>query len=135
MITEMMSDNAEAGSLYRIVGIGTDLIESARVEKACRKDTFVEKCFTEKEKELIRRHKGAAANNFAVKEAVAKSFGCGFSGISLLEIEVLRDEKGAPYVVLYNRAKKMADNLGIREIHVSISDTKELSSAFVVCSS
>lgn len=118
-----------------IVGIGTDLVERERVEKACEKSSFIEKCFTEKERELIKKHKAAASNNFAVKEAVAKSFGCGFSGISLLEIEVLRNLEGAPYVVLYDRARKKADNLGIRKIHVSISDTKELSSAFVVCSS
>lgn len=116
-----------------IIGIGTDLTERARVEKACEKDTFLKKCFTAKERELIRRHKRAASNNFAVKEAVAKSFGCGFFGISLLEIEVLRDEEGAPYVVLYGNARKKADNLGIRKIHVTISDTKELSVAFVVC--
>lgn len=116
-----------------IVGIGTDLIERRRVKEACEKASFFEKCFTENERELIKNHKAAVSNNFAVKEAVSKCFGCGFSGISLNEIEVLRNDLGAPYVILYGRAREKADKLGIRKIHVSVSDTKEYSSAFVVC--
>ena len=40
--------------------------------------------------------------------------------------EVLRDERGKPYVNLYGAAKQRAEELGITRIHVSISDTKEM---------
>lgn len=115
-----------------IIGIGTDMIEIERVVKACQKDSFLTKCFTKKERDLIQKDKVKAAGNFAVKEAVVKLFGTGFRGIELIEIEVLRDELGKPFVQLYGNAKKKAEQLCITTIHVSITNTKEFASAFVV---
>lgn len=115
-----------------IVGIGLDLIEIDRVVKACEKETFMKRCFTPKEIELIHKDKRKAAGNFAVKEAVAKLFGTGFSGLSLLEIEVLRDAQGKPYVNLYGKAKQLANELGIATVHVSITNTKDLANAVAI---
>lgn len=115
-----------------IIGIGTDLIEIERVRKACEKEAFLRKYYTEKERELIIRKKQRSASHFAVKEAVAKVLGCGFSGCHPVEIEVLRDEMGKPYVCLYGRAKQRADELRIDRIHVSISDTCDYVTAFAV---
>lgn len=115
-----------------IKGIGTDLIESQRVIKACEKEAFLEKYFTPAEIALIRKDKRRAANNFSVKEAVAKMFGTGFRTIKPIEIEVLRDELGRPYVNLYGKAKELETELGIEVIHVSISDTNRYASAYVV---
>ncbi len=115
-----------------IFGIGNDIVETERVIKACEKETFIKKCFTEKEQELIHKKKKSAANNFAGKEAVAKSFGTGFSNIKLIEIEILRNEKGAPYVVLHGKAKEFAKENHIKKIHISLSDTETLSSAYAV---
>lgn len=115
-----------------IIGIGTDMIKVERVVKACEKEAFLLRAFTEKELLLIEQNKQKAADNFAVKEAVSKVFGTGFRGIELTEIEVLRDELGKPYVELYGKAKEMAQQLGIQTLHVSITNTKEFSIAFVV---
>lgn len=115
-----------------IVGIGTDMIEIGRVVKACDKEAFLLRTFTDKELSMIEQNKGRAADNFAVKEAVSKMFGTGFRGIRLTEIEVLRDELGKPYAVLYGKAKELAEQLGIGKIHISITNTKEFASAFVV---
>ncbi len=67
-----------------------------------------------------------------MKEAVAKVFGTGFSSFGPAEIEVLRDGRGKPYVVLLGGAKELADRLGIERIHVSITNTRELAAAFAV---
>ena len=115
-----------------IIGIGNDIIEQARVKKACEKDAFLSYVFTEKERELIKERPNRAAGNWAVKEAVAKVFGTGFSGVKPIEIEVLRGEHGEPYVNLYGNAKQMAEKLGIDRIHVSISNTKEMASAIAI---
>lgn len=115
-----------------IIGIGTDLIEVVRVEKACENKRFLERNFTEKEQELFATDRKKVADNFAVKESVAKAFGTGFRHFSLHEIEVLRDELGKPYVNLYGNALDLAKRLGIDQIHVSITNTKEYASAFVV---
>jgi len=115
-----------------ITGIGVDLIEIGRISKACEKESFLKRCFTEDEIGIIDGKWQRAAGNFAVKEAVAKMFGTGFRGISLKDIEVLRDGLGKPFVNLYGRAAELARNQGITNIHVSITNTKEYAAAFVV---
>lgn len=49
-----------------------------------------------------------------------------------VHVEVLRDPLGKPYVKLYEGAAKKAEDLGIRKIEVSISDTKDHAMAFAV---
>lgn len=115
-----------------ISGIGLDLIEIRRVIRACEKEGFLKRCYTDKEISLINKDIKKAADNFAVKEAVAKMFGTGFHGISLLDIEVLREDSGKPYVNLYGNAAELAKEQGITAVHVSISNTKEYASAFAV---
>lgn len=115
-----------------IIGVGTDLIEIERVVKACSKERFLEKYFTENERKLIALDKKKAADNFAVKEAVAKVFGTGFRDIVPIEIEVLRDELGCPYVNIYGKTKELAKKRKVIKIHVSISNTKKYASAFAI---
>ena len=92
-----------------ITGVGTDLVEIARVQKAIGRSAFLEKIYTEKERELIAKRPVRAAGNFAAKEAVAKALGCGFAGIAPREIEVLRKPSGLPFVVLHGKAKRKAE--------------------------
>nr|WP_315104346.1 holo-ACP synthase [uncultured Catonella sp.] len=115
-----------------IIGIGTDLIEKERVKKACEKDAFLSYVFTEAEIELIRKKADSAASNWAVKEAVAKAMGTGFLGMKIKEIEVLRDDFGKPYIKLYGKALEKQKALKIERFFVSISDTKEYTTAVVV---
>ncbi|MCR5792592.1 MAG: holo-ACP synthase [Lachnospiraceae bacterium] len=115
-----------------IVGIGTDLVEIDRMQKAYEKKAFRKRVFTDKEQELICESVQRAAGNFAVKESVAKMFGTGFLHFNPIDIEVLRDEKGCPYVVLYDGALQLATDRKINKIHVSITNTKVYASAFVV---
>jgi holo-[acyl-carrier protein] synthase len=115
-----------------IVGIGTDIIEIQRIEKACEKEAFFVRCFTKEERKLIGSNYAKAAGNFAVKEAVSKVFGTGIRGFELADIEVLRDELGKPYVNLYRNALKIAEKIKITKLHISISNTKEYAVAYVV---
>ena len=115
-----------------IIGIGNDMIEIERVRKACSKATFLTRYFTTKEIDSLGKKITSLAGNFCVKESVAKAFGTGFREFSLIDIEVLRDELGKPYVNLYGKAEVLAVGLGIKQIHVSISNLKELAQAMVV---
>jgi len=115
-----------------IYGIGTDLIEVERVKKAYEKESFRKKIYTEQEQELIAENAQRAAGNFAVKEAVVKAFGTGFRNISAIDIEVLRDDLGKPYVVLHGPAKELAESVNILQVHVSISNTREYAVGYVV---
>lgn len=115
-----------------IIGIGTDIIEIDRIKKACDKDAFLSYTFTEKEIELIKKNPKSAAGNWCAKEALVKAFGTGFRKCKAREIEVLRNEKGAPYINLYGGARQIAESLGVTKIFVTLSDLKEMAIAFVV---
>lgn len=69
-----------------ILGIGTDIIEIERIEKAINNTPmFLKKIFTKRE--LDELNKGtlrveSVAGNFAVKEAVSKAVGTGMRGFT-----------------------------------------------------
>lgn len=115
-----------------IIGIGNDLVAVERVAKACEKEGFLTRTFTEKEIEAFKDKPQSLAGNFAVKEAVSKCFGTGFRGFELTDIEVLRDDRGKPYVNLYNGAKYIYDRYLGKNIFVSISNTEEFAMAMAV---
>ena len=118
--------------MSKIIGVGTDIVEVGRVLKSCEKHGFLNKYYTEAERELIKRRKSCAATNFAGKEAVSKAFGTGFLNCMPEDIEILRDAKGKPYVNLSEKAEKIAKEKGITKIHISLSDTDKLAMAYVV---
>ena len=125
-----------------IVGVGTDIVELKRVEKACGQKAFFTRCFTVREQEEMNRTENGsgrsaqlAAGDFAVKEEVAKALGSGFRGFRPGDIEVLRNELGAPYVTLFGGAKTRAGQLAVTHWHVSISHTDTVVIAFAVAES
>ena len=79
-----------------ILGVGTDLIEIRRMEKACKKDYFVVRTFTDMESRQAKGSASKLAGSFAVKEAVAKALGTGFRTFMPIDVEVLRDDMGKP---------------------------------------
>ena len=113
-----------------ITGVGTDLVEIRRVEKACQRKSFLARVYTEEECRQAGENISRLAGNFAVKEAVTKVFGTGFRGVEPKEIEVLRDTMGKPYVCLHGKAQVIAEEMGISNILVSISNTAEYAMAF-----
>ena len=115
-----------------IYGIGIDTVKITRVEKAIRRQHFLESVFTPAEQEEIAIRKSRCASDFAGKEAVVKMFGTGFGKIGASDISILREESGRPYVVLHGRAKELAEQERIDKIHISITNTDDLASAFVI---
>lgn len=115
-----------------ILGIGIDMTEIERIEKACQRQAFFLRIYTPLERELYGKKTQSLAARFAVKEAVVKALGTGFQGISPLEIETVNDELGKPVVCLTGGAAKKAESLGCKRIHVSITHTRTTASAMVV---
>ena len=110
------------------VGLGVDIVEIERMQKILeRTQSFAAKTFSEAERAYCDKMANPAthyATRFAAKEAVVKALGTGFSnGIWVRDIEVVRDSKGKPSVVLHGRAKEVAAELGVREISISLSHT------------
>ena len=127
-----------------IVGVGTDMVEIGRMEKACGRPSFLDRVFTEEERRQAGGKISRLAGDFAVKEAVSKVLGTGFRGFWPSDVEVLRDELGKPYVCLYGGAlgkpwvrllgpaQRLARERGIDRIHVSITNTEVYALAFAV---
>ena len=115
-----------------LTGVGCDLIEIERMKKACEKEAFLLRVYTEEERRQADGRISVLAGTFAVKEAVAKVLGTGFRTFMPKDVEVLRDELGKPYVVLYGNAEKIACEKQIKRIKVSISDTAQYAMAFAV---
>lgn len=115
-----------------IKGIGMDMVEISRIEKACEKEHFLNRIFTAEEVIRFQKFPARLAGNFAVKEAVAKVFGTGFRGFHPSDVEVLRDELGKPYVNLYGPARELQEKLGITSIYVTITNEKEYACAMAV---
>lgn len=118
-----------------IIGIGTDIIEIERIDKAIKGTKgFLERVFTEKEILYFESKKmkvETIAGNFAAKEAISKSLGTGIRGFSLKDIEVLRDELGKPVVKLSSKINSL---IGLEKynINLSISHNKNSAIAFAV---
>jgi len=111
-----------------IKGIGTDIIEIKRIEKAIRNKSFINKVFNENE--LIGLDKdnlkaNSLAGKFSAKEAVSKALGTGIRGFSFKDIEILKDDLGKPYVILKNNAEKLASSFGNYSISISISHSRD----------
>ena len=120
-----------------ILGIGCDILEIARLEilrmeRLQDSSAAAEKIFTEEERRQSEGKLSRLAGDFSVKEAVSKCFGTGVRNFSLLDIEVLRDSLGKPYVKLYGGAEKIFLEMGGKSLHVSISNTKDLVMAYAL---
>ncbi len=120
-----------------IVGIGIDAVEVSRIKNAIKKrKNFLERVYSEKEIKLSQRGKfrfEELAGRFAVKEAVFKAVKTGWRrGVTFKDVIVLNESSGAPYVTLSGKAQAVAASLGVKNIHVSISHTKELAIAMAI---
>lgn len=114
------------------LGIGNDIIEISRIEKAVSKDIFVKKIYTEKEIEYIKSKGNRAetyAGKFSAKEAVSKALGTGVRNFSPADIEILNDTLGKPYVIFRNSIEKFNN---IYQCDISISHCKEYAAAVAV---
>ncbi len=129
-----------------ILGIGTDIVETARIASLLEStgERFLARTFTEEEQALsLKRGKDGAhcaatlAKRFAAKEACAKALGTGISGgILFKEIGVINDTQGAPALTLTGEALKRLQVITptgkTARIHLSLSDEKSHACAYVI---
>ena len=124
-----------------ILGMGTDLAEIGRLKRSIDRfgDRFLERVYTPGEIAYCMTKKGFAesfAARFAAKEAGAKALGTGISyGVSWKEFEVTRALSGKPSLVLHGRAAALAAEMGVGNISLSLTHTRDLAMAVVVMES
>ena len=111
-----------------IYGIGVDQVDLNRVRKLLNKSQtkFEKRCFTQNEIIYANRFNDPAKRlgaRFAAKEAVMKSLGW-------KDIEI--SGGGKPEVILYGKAKELASELNIDNVHVSLSHEEDKAIAFTI---
>ncbi len=72
------------------------------------------------------------AARFAAKEAVMKALGVGLGAFAFGEVEVQREESGAPHLVLSGRAAELASARHVRSWSVSLTHTSNTAAAVVL---
>jgi len=124
-----------------IVGIGIDLAEVDRIREAIERhgQRFIQRIYTEKEIAYVERKANKFeryAARFAAKEAGMKAVGTGWKrGVRWRDFEVTNLPSGRPTLQLYGEAAKFAENLGVRNIALSITHTAAEGIAIVILES
>ncbi len=113
---------------------GVDIIEISRIRKMVKRwgKRFLDRIYTDRELRICKGRPERLASRFAGKEAVMKALGTGARGVGWKEIEIAAETSGKPVVNLYGKAKLKAKSLGLNELAISLSDSREYSVAFVV---
>jgi len=113
---------------------GVDIVELDRIEGVLKRfgRRFLDRIYTLAEQEYCLGRVPNLAGRFAAKEAVMKALGTGIRGVGWKEIEVVRQRGKAPSIRLHGRAAKRAESMGIREMALSISHSRDYAVASVV---
>lgn len=127
-----------------IVGIGTDLVNITRIERAIARhgERFLQRVFTPTERALAERRANRAetyAKRFAAKEACAKALGTGFRrGVFFRDLGVVNLPSGKPTILLTGpalaRLRDMIPQGHLARIDLAITDEYPMAQAFVVIS-
>lgn len=126
-----------------IFGIGTDIVEVTRIEASITQfgDDFAKRILSagelagyldleSKDSQVKARF---LAKRFAAKEAFSKALGTGLRiPATFQNIAVSHDDLGKPILVLAPELQAYLQSKNITQAHISISDEKNLATAFVV---
>lgn len=112
-----------------IAGIGVDLVDIARFERAVRRTpALIERLFAQGERDLPPH---SLAARFAAKEALVKAIGHS-NGFGWQDMEIVSDSEGNPTFRLDGGLAALAARLGITSFHVSMTHDAGMACAFVV---
>jgi holo-[acyl-carrier protein] synthase len=121
-----------------IVGLGLDIAEIDRIEAAIVRHgaPILERLYTSSEVahcESYRNKFERYAGRFAAKEATMKALGTGWRrGVRWRDIEVIREPRGKPSLNLSGAAKRIAEDLGVNNISLTITHSGNLALAEVI---
>ena len=122
-----------------ILGIGVDIVENARIKKSITNKKFLERIYTNDEvleSKKINDKVGFFSKRFAAKEAFSKALGTGFrKDLNFKDISISNDKFGKPIIKVNNKLKIIVNkrfNIKKLNVHLSISDEKKYSIAYVI---
>jgi holo-[acyl-carrier protein] synthase len=122
-----------------IVGIGVDIVDISRLERAigAHGERFINRVFTAGEiaycEQLARRGE-RYATRFAAKEAARKAIGAAtpVRALAWHDVEIISSTEGAPQLQFHGRAAELVKELGVTRAHVSLSHGADQAIAFVI---
>jgi len=121
-----------------IVGMGVDLAEVDRIREAIGRygRRFIDRIYTPGEIAYVERKANRFeryAGRFAAKEAGMKAIGTGWKrGVRWQDFEIANLPTGRPTLKLHGEAARIADQLGVKLISLSITHTAQLGMAQVI---
>ena len=121
-----------------ILGMGVDITEVERIQAAIERhgETFLKRVYTSNERDYCERFKNKYeryAGRFAAKEAAMKALGTGWRrGVRWVDLEVVRETSGRPSLALKGEAAKIAAQLGVMRVVLSITHTETQALAQVI---
>ena len=122
----------------KVLGIGTDLVETSRIAKLIEThgERFLHRCFTQAEIDYCRSHANSNqsfAARWAAKESIAKAFGTGIGAeLALTELEITKLPSGQPIVQLHAGSQAFALSLGVTEVKISLTHTQDYAAAYAM---
>jgi holo-[acyl-carrier protein] synthase len=121
-----------------IIGLGLDIAEIDRIGAAIKRHgaAFLERIYTPSEVEYCESHKNRFeryAARFAAKEAAMKALGTGWRrGVRWRDIEVAREPSGKPTLRLEGVTREIAQQMGVKNIALTITHSGNLALAQVI---
>jgi holo-[acyl-carrier protein] synthase len=121
-----------------ILGIGTDLCEIGRIEKALGRfgERFAQRILVPSELEVFRRRRKSAAylaKRFAAKEAFSKAMGTGIHfPVNWHNVWVVNNRAGAPALEFSKALAALLKRRAIERVHISLTDEVGLACAYVI---
>jgi len=121
-----------------IYGVGTDVVEIARIRKAIERfgDRFAKRILCPPELERFANHRLKAnylAKRFAAKEAFTKALGTGIHAPANWHgVWVANLRSGRPVLEFTDALKQYMSKKGVTSAHVSLSDEKGVAFATVI---
>jgi holo-[acyl-carrier protein] synthase len=127
-----------------ILGVGNDIIDIRRIEKAIERygERFLSRVFTDTERQKSDKRQARAASyakRFAAKEACAKALGTGLrAGVYWRDMGVVNLRSGRPTMVLTGgaaeRLRRITPTGSEARIDITLTDDFPLAQAMVVIS-
>ena len=121
-----------------IFGIGTDVVQLDRIARIYERhgEHFANRLLMPQEQAAFRDHKRPVrflAMRFAAKEAIVKAMGTGFAhGMWVRDSGIAANAWGRPEVIWSERGRRMCEELGIGDAHITLTDEAGLVIAVAV---
>lgn len=123
-----------------ILGLGTDIVEIARIEAVIARsgDRLARRVLSDHEWSIWEQHQQPVRfwrNALRSRKRRRKRWEPIRNGLAFNQFEVYNDELGKPKLRLWGEANLLAERMGVSAIHVTLADERHYACATVIVES